>query len=326
MSDTPENTGVITEYSSSLYEGSTSDEDRATILANAMGAKQEAASETAANSEESTTEEADIEEAVPKQEEDQFASKFAALSRKEKAVREREAQIEARLKELEEKSTSLESEYEEKYGKYKSLPDRLKNQPLEVLAEEGVDLDTLLKMVLENDGKPTTEMQIQRLREDMKNNYSKELENLKQELAEKEKAAEAKRQEEVVEDYKYELNEFINSNTDEFELIKLNEASDLVYQVVEDHYNENGRILTHKEACEHVENYLLEEAKKHLSVNKIKKLLNPEDAPSKPQAEQQVGAKTLSNTAATTVPNESSRVLSDEESKRRAAELIRWEE
>lgn len=273
-----------------------------------------------------STEEPKVEESESKEQDDQFAAKFAALSRKEKAMREREAQLEARMKEIEERSATLEQEYEEKYGKYKDYPEKLKNKPLEALAEEGVDFDTLLKMVLENNGEPTTEMQIQRLRDEMQNKYMKELENLKTELADKEKAAEEKRYQEVIEDYKYELNEFIETNGEKYELIKLNEASDLVYQVVEEHYNENNRILSHEEACEHVENYLLEEAKKHLSVNKIKQLFGPEAAAEKAKETQKPGVKTLTNAEAATVPTTGSNFMSDDDSKREAAKLIRWVE
>jgi len=307
---------VIVEDMSSINSGSTTEAERAAILAHALGQKEES------QVEEQTIAKEPVEEKIEEkpQEDDQFSAKFAALSRKEKAVREKEAQLEARLAELEGRS----KEVEEKYGKYSNLGERLKNQPLDVLAEEGVDFDTLIKMVLENDGKPTTEMQIQRLRDEMQNKYMKELDNLKQELATKEKTAEEQRQQEVVEDYKYELNEFIESQSEEYELIKLSQASDLVYQVVEEHYNDTGKILSNQEACEHVESYLLEEAKKHLNVNKIKKLLNPEPAPPQPNQEQKTAAKTLSNMEASTMPNTGSRFTSDDESKREAAKLIRW--
>jgi len=319
MSD--QNNGVIVEQVGQSYGGMTSDEDRANILANALGEKKEGEQEAAVQSSQQEGQEPETEQ-EPKQEEDQFSSKFAALSRKEKEIRQREAELEARLKEIEDRNSKL----EEEYGKYKTLPERLKNQPLDVLAEEGVDFDTLIKMVLENDGKPTTEMQIQQLKDEMQNKYMKELENLRTELEEKEKAAEEQRYNEVIEDYKYELNEFIDQNSETYELIKLNDAADLVYQVVEEHYNENGRVLSNEEACEHVENYLLDEAKKHLNVNKIKSLLNPEPAPQKPRPEQRTVANTLSNTESATVPTRDGRVLSDEESKREAAKLIRWME
>lgn len=322
MSDSNSNNsngGIIVESSNDVFGGATTDQDRATILANALGDKQVAEEPQV---EEPVVEEPEIEAQEPKQD-DEFAAKFAALSRKEKAVREQEAAIEARLAEIEARQKAM----DEQYGKYQDLDTRIKNRPMDVLSENGVDFETLAKMVLENDGKPTPEMEIERLRQDMETKYMKELENLRNELSEKEQKAEEQKYNEVIENYKYELNEFIDTNSENYELIKLNDASDLVYEVIEEHYNETGRILSNNDACEHVENYLLDEAKKHLNVNKIKSLLgNQETAAPKPSAPQQTAVNTLSNTESASVPSSSSRFLSEDESKREAAKLIKWVE
>lgn len=259
----------------------------------------------------------------PEPQNDEFSSKFAALSRKEKQIREQETALQQKLQEIE----ARQSEIEEKYGKYSNLDERIRNNPMELLQENGIDFETLTKMIIENEGKPTPEMEIKRLREEMDNKYMKQLEDLKAELAEKEQQKEEKYYDEVVENYKNELNEFIEQNAEQYELIKLNDASDLVYQVVEEHYNETGRVLSNEEASEHVENYLLEEAKKHLNVNKIKSLLGQQvfQEP-KLQNPEQRAVNTLSNTESASVPSDNRRVLSDEESKREAAKLIRWVE
>lgn len=321
------NYGVPVEYvgESKAY---TTEAEKAQIIANAMG--QEAAEEAVSPAKEpegslpeKEVESLEAEKEEPKPEQnDEFASKFAALSRKEKAVREQEQALETKLAEIEQRQ----KEIDEQYGKYKDLSSRIKERPLDVLQENDLDFETLTRMVLENDGKPTPEMQIQQLRSEIENKYSKEVENLRKELEEKEKSAEEKRHQEVIENYKSELNEYIESNSENYELIKLNEASDLVYEVIEEHYNETGRILSNEEACQHVEDYLLEEAKKHLNVNKIKSLLGQKETETPPPGSPQKAAvNTLSNTEAATVPNISSRNLSDEESKREAAKLIKWD-
>ena len=50
----------------------------------------------------------------------------------------------------------------------------------------------------------------------------------------------------------------------QYELIQANEANDIIYDVIEEHYNETGRILDIEEAAEAVESYLEEEAEKLL--------------------------------------------------------------
>ena len=84
-----------------------------------------------------------------------------------------------------------------------------------------------------------------------------------------------------------ELTEFAN-NTPDYELIRSENAVDLVYDTIEQYHAETGKILSHKEACDAVEAHLFEQAKKMLEREKIKKLYSapapatPKAAPGKP--------------------------------------------
>lgn len=259
--------------------------------------------------------EAEVEpkKAEPAPQEEKFAAKFAALSRKEKALRAKEAQLQQQMQEMQAKLKALESQGKE-VETYKSLPDRLKREPLKVLEEQGLSFEQLAQIVL-NDGKPTQEMVLSEYEKRMMT----KMQELEQKIAEKE-ANEAKEREEVaITQFKAQLTDFANTTAD-YELIRANDAVDLVFEVIEQHHSETGEILSNKEACDAVEEYLLEEAKKLVDREKVKKLLQPA-----PEAKKQpTAAKTLSNAAASQAPSTSGRKLSDEESKAEAAKLIKW--
>lgn len=256
--------------------------------------------------------------AEQKQAEERFAAKFAALSRKEKQIRQREQAMEQRLKQMEAQLQAKESEFSSKYID----PSKIKSQPLDVLKEQGWTPEKLAELML-NDGKPTQDM----LMSEYESKFMTKIEALEKKLAEKEAKEQEEKYNNTLTSFQAQLTDFVNK-TEDYDLIRANDAVDLVYQVIEQHHAETGQILSNKEASDAVEEYLLEEAKKLVDRDKVKKLLQPTQAKPTQKPTQAVGGKsspTLSNAvSATATP--SSRNLSNEESKAEAAKLIRWEE
>jgi hypothetical protein len=252
------------------------------------------------------------------QQEQQFAAKFAALSRKEKAIRQREAQVSQQMQELQQRLVQLEQQGKE-LESYKSIPDRLKKEPFKVLQEQGLSFEQLAEMVL-NDGKPTQDM----IMSEYEKKIMSKMEDLERKLAEKEAKEQEQRYDAAIEQFQGQLTDFINQNED-YDLIRANDAVDLVFQVIEQHHTETGEILSNKEASDAVEEYLLEEAKKLVDREKVKKLLQPQTPP-KSAAPTGKSSPTLSNAQAAQASKSQSRRLSDEESKVEAAKLIRWDD
>lgn len=257
--------------------------------------------------------------AEPSPEEEKFAAKFAALSRKEKAVRQRELQLQQQMQQLEQRLKQME-EQSKQVENFKQLPDRLKKEPLKVLEESGLKFEQLAEMVL-NDGKPTQDMVLS----EYEKKFMSRMEELEKKLAEKEAKEQQEKYDAAINQFQAQLVDFIGQTPD-YELIRANDAGDLVYQVIEEHHAETGQILSNKEACDAVEEYLLEEAKKLVDREKVKKLLQPQP-PSKPAAQTGKSSPTLSNAqAAQASKPQAARRLSDEESKAEAAKLIRWDD
>ena len=238
----------------------------------------------------------------------EFDRKFAALSRKEKALRERELEL------------------ERKFGsKEKELPleRRIRSNPLKALEELGLDYDKLTELAL-NDGRLTPDMQMKLMREELENDYKEKFNSLEERLNAKEKMEEEAKYDAVKQGFVGEIESFINENQSDFEYVAHNEATDVVYDVIEEHYNETGRILDIKEAVEAVESYLEEEAEKLLNLGKVKNRLNSiRDEYEQPQRQSQV---TLSNAHSAQANERVGRKLSDEESKREMARMLQWDE
>lgn len=285
------------------------------------------------NSEVQTEETSETPEQIVKPEEpkspidEKIASKFAALSRKEKQIRQREMQVSQQMQQFQQQMEAMKAENAKIKSEYEQYRQGIKLSPLQKLQEEGLSFDDLTNMQL-NEQNPTPEMLIKRSKQEAMS----EIEKLRKELAdEREKQlADRKRQEEeaetkTVEAYKEQLNNFVVANPDKYELITLNEASDLVFQVAEEYYNSEGRLLSAEEAADYTEKYLEDKAKKLLNAKKFQK--QPVQAPKKANSDgvKKEVSQTLSNDLSTEVPVGSSRKLSRDEEIEQAAKQIRWE-
>ena len=250
---------------------------------------------------------------------DDFSRKFAALSRREKEIRAKEVEYDQRIAELEarfqpkkevEKEPELPFEY------------RLKQNPLKALEDMGLSYDKLTELAL-NDGKLTPDMQMRLMREELENDYKSKYKELEDRIIEKEKNDEQRRYDEIETGFKNEIEAFVSSKPEQFELIQANEAKDVVYEVIEEHYNETGKILDIEEAANAVESYLEEEAEKLLKLGKLRSKFNTGDIEQEPQRQSQV---TLSNAHSAQANERVARKLSDEESKSAMAKMLQWDE
>ena len=115
-------------------------------------------------------------------EDDQFSRKFAALSRREKEIRAKEADYEQKVEELQARLYELENDPEEPQI---PLEERLRRNPFETLEEMGLGYDKLTELAL-NDGKLTPEMQMRLMREELEHGYKSKFEELEERLAQKE--------------------------------------------------------------------------------------------------------------------------------------------
>lgn len=235
-----------------------------------------------------------------------FSSKFAALTRKEKALLKRQ-------KELEEKYT--------KASEYEKTMTLAKKDPVKFLESVGLSYKEITDFLL-NDNKPTVESQLDELRREYENEKKqRELEKEKQEL-------ERKKQEEahfaqVVENHKKQIRSFLDTNRDNYELCAMNDATEDIFEVIEEYYQRNNEILPIDKAAEAVEKYLEQEAMKLFQAKKLAAKRSITEDGSKTETPAQSVSKTITNKTGEFTLQDTSQ-LSDEESKAIAAKLLKW--
>lgn len=274
--------------------------------------------------------------AAAKEAEDRFAAKFAALSRKEKAIKQQEQAWAQKERDWQAKLAQMETDYKSKYVD----PSALKKNLLGTLSQHGYSADQIAELIL-NDGKQTPERMIEERTKELESKYGSKFEELEKKLAAKEDAERSARAEAATADFKKSIADFVASTPAEYELITANDAHDLVYDTIEEYYNQSlkeateagepdakGKILTNKEACDLVEKYLEDEAKKIFSKaqTKLSKFMSPEAQKSTDAAQtaSRQSSPTLSNAMSTSSKVVDQSKLSDEQSKAEAAKLIKW--
>lgn len=230
-------------------------------------AASEAASETAAAEVETASEAAPepaSETLTPAEEpkQDSAAKRFAALSRREKAVREaaqkaeqaarqreeefkrREAEVEARLRQLEEKEGSL---------------TKVKN-PIEALRAHGFTYQEATEAVLGNYKEPEPDPIDAKLTpyQQQLAEMAKEQKELKR-LLDEERAVRAKAEQEAqYRAFVDSTRKTIEDNGEKFELLSAlgDQGIDIVRETMLEYYHEHKRVPGYAEACEMVEEFL----------------------------------------------------------------------
>lgn len=265
------------------------------------------------------------EETEPKQEEvDPLSKKFAALSRREKAIREKEKALESRLAELEQRLASQQEPEKAQVEPEEPIDSLLRRNPMKALEKYGWDLNKLAETVL-SDGKLPIDMQLQLMKEELKKEQSSELQQLKQRLEEKEEQERVSKDQQIIEDYKNEIRSTVDSQAEKYEFIIATDNQEMVYETINEYHATHGEILPIEEAAELVEAYLEEQARGVFQKTKKAKSYLQNDAEAMKQATQsKAKSPTLTNEASGTVPSSEKPFLSDEDSLREAAKLIKW--
>lgn len=293
---------------------------------------QSAASEIAsqfANQEDSATVEGENQQIAGEEikehvesEDDGFGRKFSALSRKDKEFRDERASWENEKQELEQYRAEKAQREEDKNKQepQMSIEQRLRRDPLGTLKELGMSYEKLTELAL-NDGKLDSESNMRNQFEDLESKfetkYGAEIKSLQDKLEEKDNQETEAREQKAVTEFTDKISTHLEENQADYELISAYKANDLVFDVIEAHYNDTNRVLDIADACKAVESHLLSDYQK---LGKIEKL-QAKEAP-KPNLFE---TPTLSNAQSAQAQKSTEKIVSNEESKANAASLIRWD-
>lgn len=256
-----------------------------------------------------------------------FDSKFAALAKMERKMREKESSFGSREKEWEEKSKKL-SEYET----FMKLMDE---NPLEAIKQKkGWGLKEINEHAVstqsDEDLDPVAQLtknfqtQLAELKESMSKDFEGKIKSKEDEYSQKE-------YERQIQDFKTGIKDFLHENKDAYEFTLTEEnGMDLVYDVIhtdlmnqKKNMEEDGegelKMMDVKDAAEKVEAYLDKSYQKYLSLNKVKSKFKSSE-PDLSQFIAKSEPKTLNNSF--TPKSHSKDSLNPEERRREAERLV----
>ncbi len=247
---------------------------------------------------------------------DRVSSKLEILIRREEQARARELAAKAKEKDIEEKLKRI-SDF-----------DGLKNDPKRALEALGLSYDELTKTILQ-DGEIPADVQIRKLKEELEAFKSQTVQEKQTDTEKKE--LEAKRLQEetearAIDGFKTEITQYLTDNKARYELIDFEGQQELVYQVVDEHYNRTintetgvGKVMSISEAADKVELYLEKKEIERTKLTKTKALWGSlpkgtQEQVVKQKTEFTPKPKTLTNTLSATATNPARKTpITDEE-------------
>lgn len=242
--------------------------------------------------------------AETKTEEPPLSTQYAILARKEKQLRAKAQAQEAAFKAKEAELAAREQQYKSKDEEYntKYVPkDRINQDLMTVLAENGITYDQITQMVLNQPQQdPQTKAYLSRLEAKIAD-LEGQVTGTKKSFEDQQTAS----YQQAVNQIRTEVKQLVYTDP-QFEMTKHTNSVDDVVELIEKTFNEDGRLMTPEEAAIEIEEYLTDRAVKLAQVDKIqKKLQPPKQAPKATETKQgekpqQQTLKTLTNAVSTT--------------------------
>jgi len=255
-------------------------------------------------------------EAQPQQQND-WAKRFEALTRQERELQAQRSRFKDEQKRI--------AELEEENKRYRQLKETAAYDPTKLFEEYGWDMEKLSNHILNSsNGLSPRE----------KHELLSEVKDVKKEIEELRQAREEERKRTVYNGFMSKIQTFVDSKPDDFELIRANNSYDLIYDVIDQHYSKNQRVLPYEDAAKLVEQHLESLLEPVIKLKKVKSKFGSlpkesetneedfEELQQTQQSQQSYRPTTLNNNFAST--SNSNRPLTREEKLERAAKLIKW--
>ncbi len=244
--------------------------------------------------------------------------KFEEITRQERLLRAKANKQAADLKAAQDALNAREAalaEREKKLDPSRYIErSRVKADTLGLLAEEGIDYNTLTEQLISQSAKdPRVEAQISRLEQTIRNLEVKLDINEKSQTEQR-----ATEYQNALKQIERDTVALVKADSETYEAIAKTNSHKAVVELIEREYKASGNLLSIEEAAQEVENYLVEESVNQVSrIDKIKKRLeaaNASTAKAKPQEQKTQANNAETNTMKTlTNAQASSRKLSARE-------------
>lgn len=229
----------------------------------------------------------DTKPAPERPKDESLTNQYNILARKERALRAKQQAADQAMRTREAALAAKEAELAAKDKQYSTeyIPkQRLKQETLNVLAEEGLSYDELTQQILnQSPANPQVDAHIKRLEAKIQQMEAKAEESQKNYVT-----AEQERYKAAVKQISSDVASLVKTDPT-FETIRATRSTKDVVDLIEQTFKETGNVLSVEDACTEVENYLVSEALKLTRIEKIRKEL----AKAQPAATAQASQKTL---------------------------------
>lgn len=189
--------------------------------------------------------EAESAEKTEEEKKDQLSPRFAQLAKREKAIVEKEKAVKEQL-------TQLQS-FQKNVAEIKGNP----KKALEILQKEfAISFDDLAQAIL-TDGQTTPDFEVKQLKKQIEDDKLAQ-----QKLREESEARN-------IAQFKKQIETYIDSNNEAYELIRANNAHHLVFDVISENFDKTGTIMKTEDAAKMVEDFYFEQLKKQMQAKKL---------------------------------------------------------
>jgi hypothetical protein len=209
---------------------------------------------------------AEVVEAAPKiapaPAKDTASSRFAALSKKEKAIREQAARVDAAKREHDSKIAERERQLEARERATQEREDRIKNagRPLDLLKAHGYEYKDATEDVLGNYKVKEADPLDSRLNpiNEAVAKLAKENEELRKRVEDQDKRDQAKVANEEYSKFVDAVKKTISGGLEKYEYTAAlgDDAIDIVRETMLEYYRKNGSVPDYESACDYVEDFL----------------------------------------------------------------------
>lgn len=191
-------------------------------------------------------------------EEDRFSKHFALISKKEKALVREKMEIKAQREMIEKQMAEIEQN--------RGLKEK---SALDILKAYGKSYEEATEEALRENTPEAKISAVQKQIEDMR----KAQEDKERAALEEEKTRQESIKQEAVAHFKTQINEFLSTKSEDYELSNLFEQSDLVYDTMEKYYEKHQKVMSMEEAAGAVENHVLSLMMQSLATKKVQSKL-----------------------------------------------------
>lgn len=204
--------------------------------------------------------------------------KLNILAKREKEILDMRQELAKQKAELEAAKSGLDQEY----SPLKTMKEKLAKKDWSALKDIGFDYNGYTQYLLNGEKEPI-EQQMQRMREEIRNEIKSEITNKEKEIVERQTQAQKEAEAKNIEKFKTsildELRQDFEAEEQQFSWLSMqDDPQELVYEVIAEHYAKtteqgNPKVLSTKEAAELAENYLEKQYSEKLKKNKKAKTL-----------------------------------------------------